>query len=521
MPIPLNKTTLTTIFVGGLLSIAPLFAQPLIDVTDGICSHRFLISAETAAKYYYDDLGVPDDLSELISSTYTNRDQISSIMYIFIAHFNKGMQETYNADLARILSLSDCYYIPESLYNHHLEINPRDYRAMGDYALLLARRGAYNQAETMLRRALSNADAESKKSIYEDLGIVLAMEYINTGRARIRDRAFEAFRNSRFGKSDAPSNMNAAVLRFNIGKARSEGGWQHNYTVMTSHSYGSDGIILSVGANVVFGREIQAGVSLDRLEEIRKLFGSVYLAPGDRLISKPGAFELSAEMGQFSPFYHGEAQFEIKVLFPDGSIGKFSADSSITLTTEQNLLPFYDALAYGEFVYAESVLTAISQRPGGISALPPRWQASVKLSGIMDDPEQWEYGLEFVDSLINEESDPNLYVYKGALLYLLNRPQEAKEQYETTLITDPNNFWAVYNLALAEYDLGNKELAAELFTKTRQINGRMFLADLLAGVIYEELGRIDKALELYETALRNVAFRNEEIRNWVDELKDK
>jgi tetratricopeptide (TPR) repeat protein len=506
--------------MGGLLFIAPLFAQPLIDVTDGICSHRFLISAEAAAKYYYDDLGVPADLSELIGSTYENRDQITSILYVYIAHFDKGMEETFNADLARILSLSTCFHIPESLFNHHLKINPRDYRAMGDYALLLARRGAFDQASTMLRKALPDADADSRKSIYEDLGIVLTMEYIKTGRARTRDRAFEAFRYSRYGKSAAPSALNAAVLNFNVGNAHSEGGWRHNYTIKVGHSYGSDAIILSIGANVAFGREIQTGVALDNPEELRKLFGSIYIAPGDSLVSKYGAFELSAEMGQFSPFYHGEADFDIKVLFPEGSIGTFSGGSPIKLTTERTLLPYYDALAYGEYVYAESVLTSIAQSFGRIDALPPRWQSSVKLSQILENPELWEYGLEFVDSLINEEVDPNLYVYKGALLYLLNRPQEAKEQFEIALFADPRNFWAVYNLALAEYDLGNKELAAELFIKTRQINQRMFLADLLAGVIYEELGRIDKALDLYEIALRNIAFRNDEVRKWIDELKE-
>ena len=131
----------------------------------------------------------------------------------------------------------------------------------------------------------------------------------------------------------------------------------------------------------------------------------------------------------------------------------------------------------------------------------------------------WETGLRFIDSLMNEESDPNLRVYKGALLYLLERPEEAKVELENVLLVNPNNFWAIYDLALVEYDLGNKEKAAQLFIQTRKINGRMYLADLMAGVIYEELGQIDKALERYNIAIRNLAFRNQEIDKWIKELE--
>ena len=124
-----------------------------------------------------------------------------------------------------------------------------------------------------------------------------------------------------------------------------------------------------------------------------------------------------------------------------------------------------------------------------------------------------------MDSLQNLESDPNLWVYKGALLYLLERPEEAKSQFERTLASDRSNFWAMYNLALVEYDLGNKLKAAEIFLKTREINNRMYLGELMAAVIYEELGMIDKALRHYDIALRNIAFRNEEIREWMEELR--
>ncbi len=522
MRIPLNKFNSITsvILIGGLILIAPLFALPIIDMTDGICSHRFLKSAEEAAISYYEELGVPEGLPELIDSSYIDRDLISAVLYLYIAHLDMGMEETYLADIARVLSTTECYHVPESLYRVHLTKNPRDYRAIGDYALLLSRRKAFDGAKEILKNALSSADYESRAGIYEDLGFVLAMEYLETGESKTLERSFEAFRISRTGNS-LFAGENTGKFWFNIEKTHTEGTWQYNYTTRIGHIFGSDAIILSLRSIFVFGREIETMVTMDNLEDIRNLFGSIYIACGETLASKPGAFEITSEMGNFAPFYRGSAVFEINLLFHNGTIGRFSADSSISLDTDKSLSPYYDALAYGEYQYAESVLTAISNREDGKDKLPLRWESSVRLSEIMDDSTMWETGLRFIDSLMNEESDPNLRVYRGALLYLLGRPEEAREELENVLLVNPNNFWAIYDLALVEYDLGNKEKAAQLFTRTRKINGRMYLADLMAGVIYEELGQIDKALERYNIAIRNLAFRNREIDRWIEELEEK
>lgn len=516
---PNNNNFASIILLGGLIIIAPLFAQPLIDMTDGICSHRFINSAKEAAKAYYEELGVPEDLSVMIDSTYANRDQISAVFYVFIAHMEKGLEDTYRADLARIIATNDCYYIPESLFNAHLKANPEDYIAAGDYALLLAKRGAFDEAEVVLEKILSDASPEAKRQTYENLGIVYTMKYLEDGRSRTREDAFEAFRIARTGDDDPPNDFTAAKLWLNIEKAYTEGNWRHNYTVRIGHLLGSDAIVLSIKSTVVFGREIETSVSLADLKEIRDLFGSIYIAPGETLTSRPGALQITADMGTFSPFYEGEASFQAQALYPGGGKNEFFADSTISLVTQKSLAPYYDALAYGEYEYAESVLTAISRSPGGQKKLPLRWKASVELSRIMEDSTLWDYGLEYIDSLLNEEIDPNLWVYKGALLYNLGRPEEAKEQLDKAILADPRNFWAIYDLALVEYELGNKEQAAELFCQTREINTRMYLGELLAGVIYEELGLYGKALMRYNMALRNMAFRNREIEQWIEDLE--
>jgi len=513
-----NRFPALTIILGGLVFLAPLFAQ-LIDMTDGICSHRFLQSAEAAAKIYYNDMGVPDALPELIDSSYSNRDQISAILYVYLAHLDKGMYRTYNADLARILSSGNCFHVAESLFETHLSINPDDYRAIGDYAILLAKRNAFAKSNELLRDAIKRAPVNAKRAIYDDFGVVLTLEHLTTGDSKTLDKAFEAFRLAYTGTASPPNDINAAKLWLNFTEVRSVENWQHFYTVKVGHVLGSDAIILAVKSNVTFGREIETSVVLDDIEELRELFGSIYIAPGESLVSKSGALEIVSDMGRFSPFYKGEAMFNVRALFPEGGTGVFYAGSPVILGSETALSPYYDALAYGEYFLAESVLTAISRSPDGEAKLPLRWKESIRLSQIIEDSTLWEYGLEYIDSLLNNEIDPNLWVYKGVLFYLLQNPDEAKIQFERAIAADPRNFWAVYNLALVEYNLGNKLKAAELFLNTREVNNRMYLANLLAGVIYEELGMIDKALLNYEIAFRNIAFRNEEISEWIEKLR--
>lgn len=516
-----SKTPISalTIILGGLVFIAPLFAQ-LIDMTEGVCSHRFLQSAEAAARSYYDDMGVPDALPELINTSYSNNDQISAILYVYLAHFEKGMKETYNADLARILSSDNCFHVAESLFAKHLTTNPDDYRAIGDYAILLAKRSAFAKSNELLRDALKRAPEEYEGHIYDDFGIVLTMEYLATEDPKTLNKAFEAFRLAHRGVASPPNDINAAKLWMSFSEVQSVENWQHYYTVKVGHFLGSDAIILGVKSNVTFGREIETSVALEEIDELRELFGSIYIAPGESLVSQPGALEIVTDMGRFSPFYQGEAIFNVRALFPEGGIGVFYADNSVMLGSETAIAPYYDALAYGEFFHAESVLTAISKSPGGEAKLPLRWQESIHLSRIMEDSTLWEDGLEYVDSLLNIEIDPNLWVYKGALFYLLGNSDDAKAQFDRAIAADPQNFWAIYNLALVEYDLGNKLESAELFLKSREVNNRMYIANLLAGVIYEELGLIDKALLNYEIALRNIAFRTEEIRDWIEKLEE-
>ncbi len=504
--------------MGGILS--PLFSQTAIDLTDGVCSRRFLESAEVAALSYHEELGVPRDLADLIDSSYIDHDQISAIIYIFLAHIERGLEDVYLADMARVIESAGCFELPESLFLLHLERNPDDDRAIGDYALLLTRSGEYEKAADILERRIKDVKKDERAGLYNDLALVRLREYAETEKQKSLKKAFQALRMDRFGNDMSRSEFRTAKLKFQIEFLPHAEEGKFHFTLRIINELGSDAVILWIRTSVVFAREIESEFFNDDLEDIRDLFGSFYIVQGDTLVTEPGGFEISGDIGRFARFYEGTALFECAALYPNGLITRCTANPSVVIKTENSLFPIYDALAYGEVAFAESTLTALNAR-GKRSAriLPPRWRASIQLSSVMEDSSRWEYGLQLVDSLINEELNPNLWVYKGALLYLLGRPEEAVHPLKQAIEADSSNFWAVYDLALVEYDLGNKVIAADLFLQTAKINRRMYVANLLAGVIFEELGLLGRALEQYNLAFSEVNFRSLEVMEWIDELE--
>jgi len=150
--------------LGGLFLSVPLFSQYTIDLTDGICSHTFLKSAEQNARAYYNDLGVPKTLPALIDSSYADRDFIMSVIYIYLAHLEKGLEKTYLADLARVFFSAGCFDMADSLFKAHLDKNPDDYIAMCDYAVVLAEEGKHIFARKTVQKRID----ENKHLIMTD-----------------------------------------------------------------------------------------------------------------------------------------------------------------------------------------------------------------------------------------------------------------------------------------------------------------------------------------------------------------
>ncbi len=457
-------------------------------------------------------------LADLIDSSFIDNDQVLAVMYLYIAHFEAGMEKTYLADLARVLTTAGCFELPDSLFKLHLELNPEDDLALRDYSLLLAQFGEFDRARKLLKFRIKEAKKKSRTQLTESLGMVSLMEFLQTDEEDALDDAFDFFREARFGKERLETRSKTGRLTLDVDYIPTQEPGKYRFTFRIKHDAGSDAIIVGIRGWIAFGREIENEFINESIQDMHKLFGSVYIGHGDSLQSERGAFEISGDLGGFAPFYEGEGRFAIIALFPDGRKRYVRHNLGEPISSGLSLSRVADALSYGETDWAESVLTDLATSG---EMLPPRWRASVELSRIMENPLLWESGLRVVDSLLIEKHDPNLSVFKGALLYLLGRKEEAAYPLKQAVEADSTNFWAWYNLALVEYDLGNKKQAAALFLKTAEVNNRMFVANLLAGVIYEELGYLNLALEQYEYAFHNVAFRAIEVDRWIKDLKAK
>ena len=520
MLIPLrNRATayIALIFMGGLFC-SPIFAQLTIDLTDGICSERFLRSAEEVARSYADELGAPEPLPEMIDSSFFSEDYISAITFIYLAHFSDGVEETYTADLARVLFLAGCRRLPDSLFALHLLKNPKDFLAIGDYAVFLAQNWKFKKARNLIEENVKRFRGEKRNRLKEDLAMVHLSEYIETGRDRALEDAFEAFREARFGSKKPRTTMRKGIVEFKVRSVFSPETGKYRFNIAVEHAAGSDAVILGIKGMVDIGREMRTHLPVNSVFDVQDLFGCVYLAPGDKIKSKSGAFEIACDLGDFAPFYEGRVKLELEVIFPDGSISIFRHDPENLPAENPGFGHITGELYYGHGDWACSLMTPMADTG---AVLPKWWKESARLSSIVEDSSRWEEGLRLVDSLMNVKLDPNLWVYKGVLMYLSGNPEDAVHPLMQAIESDPNNYWAVHDMALVQYDLGNLEEAARLFIETVKINPNIQEDNILAGVIFEELGDYELALKYYRIGSAQSAFRSDEVMSWKKLLEER
>jgi len=68
--------------------------------------------------------------------------------------------------------------------------------------------------------------------------------------------------------------------------------------------------------------------------------------------------------------------------------------------------------------------------------------------------------------------NPNVYIYRGYLLYKREQYKKAIEDFEEVLDLDPNNHYALYNIGMSEFRLGNKAEACDAFHKACELGNR-------------------------------------------------
>jgi len=457
-------------------------------------------------------------LSEIIDSSFASEDHISTVLYLFIAHFAYGLEDKYIADIASVFQAAGCFRISDSLYRVHIDANPRDFRAIGNHALLLAQYWKFTESRQIIQDNIGRFRGEGKTALQRDLGLVMISEFVKNGNEKALSEAFEAFRRARFGSGRSPTVVRRGVVELKVAPVEQTEPGKYRFTVAVEHAAGSDIILLSIRGRAFFGREMNAVLrEVDHLQ-IERLFGDIYLAPGDKLYSEVGAFEIIGDLGEFAPFYDGGIELELEAIFPDGSKRTFKHPQVMLTTKPVGLNHITSELFYGNGEWALSLMESMNDTG---AALPPLWRESAYLATALEDSTQWVEAVEFVDSLLNLKIYPNLWVYRGALDYLLGNYVSARHPLQQAIESDPNNYWAYHNLALVEYELGNLERAAELFIKTAQMNPEMSPDFILAGLVYENLGQDELALRYLRAGHNNSAFRSEEVKAWIRDLESK
>ncbi|HHS50025.1 MAG TPA: tetratricopeptide repeat protein, partial [candidate division Zixibacteria bacterium] len=437
--------------------------------------------------------------------------------YLYIAHFTSGVEETYLGDIAVVLQEAGCYRLPDSLFALHIENNPRDHRAIGNHAILLAQNWRFREARRLIDGNIRRFRGERRNELHRDLGFVRTAEYLRNDSERALAEAFEAFRNSKFGSGKSRTTMQRGIADFRYNAVEHPEPGKYSFNLSVAHAMGSDAIVVEIKGRMVFGREMTSTLPALGIAEIEKIFGDIYLAPGERLVSEDGALEIIGDLGDFAPFYDGRVELQVELVFPDGSRRMFQTTPEPLLSHSPGLAHITSELHYGKGDWADSMMTLMADT--GLS-LPAMWRESAYLSTALEDSLQWADAVNFVDSLINLRIHPNLWVYRGALDYLLGNLVEARHPLNQALQSDPYNYWAMHNLALVEYGLGNYEQSIELFIKTAEINPEMSMNYILVGVLYEELGDLERALEYYRMGHRVSAFRGDEVISWMKTIEE-
>ena len=68
--------------------------------------------------------------------------------------------------------------------------------------------------------------------------------------------------------------------------------------------------------------------------------------------------------------------------------------------------------------------------------------------------------------------NPNVFVYRGYLFYKKEQYEKAIEDFEEVLNLDPNNHYALYNIGMSEFRLGNKTEACDAFHKACELGNK-------------------------------------------------
>lgn len=103
--------------------------------------------------------------------------------------------------------------------------------------------------------------------------------------------------------------------------------------------------------------------------------------------------------------------------------------------------------------------------------------------------------------LKNNKSDPNIYMHRGSVLFLLEEYSKANEDFKKSLEVTPDQPVAMHYQALCLYNMGKLRDAVKLFQDILRLKPDYTEIIQSLGQAYQELGEFDLAIENFNKAL--------------------
>ena len=139
-------------------------------------------------------------------------------------------------------------------------------------------------------------------------------------------------------------------------------------------------------------------------------------------------------------------------------------------------------------------------------------QAHYNLAQVYIATKQWPDAARHLQKAIALHEKPNaMYEYKlGFVLFQMREYEQAKEHLEKAIQTDPKLFKAHYRLAKVFEKLDKPEDALKKYTDAIMANPRFIPAYRDLGALYADLGYLDYAIQVFQSALKAVVEGSEE-----------
>jgi tetratricopeptide (TPR) repeat protein len=353
------------------------------------------------------------------------------------------------------------------------------------------------------------------------------------GKGEYLMRSFDFFsRTSHCVSVDEAQDQNKPRIDFAFTMDGPDSEGVYRFGVKLIHSGGQPIIITEMIPYVLLLDGFRKSLKPINIEQIVELFSTAYIAPMCTLSSPDSAFSFdfdalaSLDSTRF-PARTGYIYFKLVYLDKSFRSDTIQSDIWLFLGNSKSPLDSLIATAFRRASRLDSITTIdIFQRAFADSVEYPglnrnRWRAYLSMWLQLENMEACQGNLVKVDSILNEHPDDlPFHLIRGAFHLLCSSYELAEREFRFVLENDPYNKWAHYNLGLIAYLRGEAPRALGHFRQAISIDEGFADAYLNAGIIMEEMGQKVGARTYYERYLQLGGKRAQEVRQWINALKE-